>query len=64
MKRPSSTPRNTSSQCVGSNRIEEHRVNWWRHLRPRPKHARRTRHGLSRYIVTPRVSKHRLFALV
>ena len=43
-----------------SNRIEEHRVNWWRHLRPRP-NMREALHGLSRYIVTPRVSKHRLF---
>ena len=43
-----------------SNRIEEHRVNWWRHLRPRP-NMREALYGLSRYIVTPRVSKHRLF---
>ena len=33
---------------------------WWRHERPRPA-MWRTMDGLARYIVTPRVSKHRLF---
>ena len=33
---------------------------WWRHVRPRPAMWAAI-HGLSRYIVTPRVAKHRLF---
>ena len=33
---------------------------WWRHARPRPAMWAAI-HGLSRYIVTPRVAKHRLF---
>ncbi len=42
------------------NRIEEHRLRWWRHLRPRQE-LREALGGLSRYIATPRVAKHRLF---
>ena len=43
------------------NRIEAHRLDWWHHLRPRPEmwHAI---DGLARYIATPCVAKHRLFA--
>jgi type II restriction/modification system DNA methylase subunit YeeA len=36
---------------------------WWRHERPRPE-LRKALSGLSRYIVTPRVSRHRLFVFV
>ena len=43
------------------NRIEEHRLRWWRHLRPRQE-LREALGGLSRYIATPTVAKHRLFA--
>ena len=43
-----------------SNRDEIHRLHWWRHLRPR-QNLREAVDGLSRYIVTPRVAKHRLF---
>ena len=43
------------------NRSEVHRLQWWRHLRPRQDMWRELR-GLSRYIVTPTVAKHRLFA--
>ena len=42
------------------NRIEEHRLRWWRHLRPRQE-LRDALGGLSRYVATPRVAKHRLF---
>ena len=42
------------------NRIEVHRLDWWHHLRPRPE-MWRALEGLSRYIGTPRVAKHRLF---
>ena len=42
------------------NRIEAHRLDWWRHLRPRPE-MWRALDGLSRYIATPTVAKHRLF---
>ena len=42
------------------NRIEEHRLRWWRHLRPRQE-LREALGGLSRYVATPRVAKHRLF---
>ena len=42
------------------NRDERHRLEWWRHLRPR-QNLREALHGLLRYIVTPRVAKHRLF---
>ena len=36
-------------------------ANWWLHERPRPE-MRAALDGIHRYIVTPRVSKHRLFA--
>ncbi len=42
------------------NRIEEHRLQWWRHLRPRQE-MREALQGLSRYIVTPNYAKHRVF---
>ena len=42
------------------NRIEAHRLEWWRHLRPRPE-MWGALDGLSRYIATARVAKHRLF---
>ena len=42
------------------NRVEANRIHWYRHRRPVPDmwHAL---HGMSRYIATPHVSKHRLF---
>ena len=43
-----------------SNRIEAHRLDWWRHFRPRPE-MWGALDGLSRYIATPTVAKHRLF---
>ncbi len=42
------------------NRIKEHRLHWWRHLRSR-QGMWKALDGLARYIATPRVSKHRLF---
>ena len=42
------------------NRLEVHRLEWWRHLRPRPE-MWGALDGLSRYIATPRVAKYRLF---
>ena len=42
-------------------RRENHRKYWWLHAESRPG-MRRALAGLSRYIVTPRVSKHRVFA--
>ena len=42
------------------NRTEKHRLNWWRHLRPRPEMWQELE-GVVRYIATPRVAKHRLF---
>lgn len=42
------------------NRRESYRVNWWRHVEPRPG-MWRALNGLSRFIATPRVAKHRLF---
>ena len=36
-------------------------ANWWLHERPRPD-MRKALQGINRYIATPRVSKHRLFA--
>ena len=42
------------------NRIEAHRLTWWRHLRPRPE-MWTALDGRSRYIATPTVAKHRLF---
>ena len=43
------------------NRRESYRENWWRHVEPR-QGMWRALDGLSRYIATPRVAKHRLFA--
>ena len=43
------------------NRRESYRVYWWRHVEPR-QGMWRTLDGLSRYIATPTVAKHRLFA--
>ena len=42
------------------NRIERNRVHWYRHRRPVPDMWRALL-GMTRYIVTPHVSKHRLF---
>ena len=44
-------------------KTRRYRENWWRHARPRPK-MRATLDGLSRYIATPTVAKHRLFAWI
>ena len=44
-----------------TNRVKPLRENWWRHMRPRPA-MRQALEGMSRCIVTPTVSKHRLFA--
>ena len=43
------------------NRRSAYRENWWRHAEPRPK-MWAALDGLSRYIATPRLAKHRLFA--
>ena len=43
------------------NRREAYRVYWWRHVEPR-QGMWRALDGLTRYIATPRVAKHRLFA--
>ena len=43
------------------NRRESYRRNWWRHVEPR-QGMWRALDGLSRFIVTPTVAKHRLFA--
>ena len=43
------------------NRREAYRRHWWRHAEPRPGMWREL-HGLPRYIATPCVSKHRVFA--
>ena len=45
------------------NRRKTYRENWWRHMEPRPK-MWAALEGLERYIVTPRVAKHRLFVWV
>ena len=42
------------------NRREAYRLNWWRHVEPR-QGMWQALDGLDRYIVTPRVAKHRLF---
>ena len=42
------------------NRRDSYRLNWWRHVEPR-QGMWKALNGLSRYIATPRVSKHRLF---
>ena len=44
-----------------SNRRELYRLNWWRHVEPRPGMWGKL-DELTRYIVTPRLAKHRLFA--
>lgn len=41
-------------------RRDAYRLNWWRHVEPRPG-LRRALQPLSRYIATPRVAKHRIF---
>ena len=46
------------------NRRDTYRLNWWRHMEPRPALWAAIRPSLVRYIVTPRVSKHRLFVWV
>ena len=43
------------------NRRESYRLNWWRHVEPR-QGMWKALDGLARYIVTPTVAKHRLFA--
>ena len=43
-----------------NNRRAAYRVNWWRHVEPR-QGMWQALTGLSRYIATPRVAKHRLF---
>ena len=43
-----------------TNRRESYREHWWRHVEPR-QGMWRALDGLSRYIATPRVAKHRLF---
>jgi type II restriction/modification system DNA methylase subunit YeeA len=43
------------------NRRDAYREFWWRHVEPRPGMWRALR-GLDRFIVTPEVSKHRIFA--
>ncbi|MDE0032366.1 MAG: N-6 DNA methylase [Deltaproteobacteria bacterium] len=42
------------------NRRESYRLHWWRHVEPR-QGVWKALDGLSRYIVTPTVAKHRLF---
>ena len=44
-----------------NNRIKKLRDEWWRHWRPRPA-MWQALEGLTRFIVTPTVAKHRLFA--
>ena len=44
-----------------TNRRESYREHWWRHVEPR-QGMWRALDGLSRYIATPTVAKHRLFA--
>ena len=44
-----------------TNRIKALRENWWRHWRPRPA-MWQALEGMTRFIVTPTVAKHRLFA--
>ena len=43
------------------NRREAYRIHWWRHVEPRPG-MWKALDSLSRYIATPTVAKHRLFA--
>ena len=42
------------------NRRESYRERWWRHMEPRPG-MRRALEGLSRYVATPTLAKHRVF---
>jgi type II restriction/modification system DNA methylase subunit YeeA len=42
------------------NRRDAYRVRWWRHVEPRPA-LRTLLRNRNRYLLTPRVSKHRLF---
>ena len=44
-----------------TNKREAYARGWWRHVEPRPG-MNRSLSGLHRFIVTPRVAKHRLFA--
>jgi hypothetical protein len=44
-----------------TNRRDSYRLLWWQHVEPRPA-LRETMAPLGRFIATPRVSKHRLFA--
>ncbi len=44
-----------------TNNREAYAREWWRHVEPRPGMLRALK-GLTRFIVTPRVAKHRLFA--
>ena len=52
--------RSTSGRCGTSNVRPSRRGHWWLHHRPRP-NMWAALDGLSRYIVTPRVAKYRLF---
>ncbi len=45
---------------VRKTRRDDYRGQWWQYARPRPE-MRKALKGLSRYIATPRVSKHRAF---
>ena len=45
------------------NRRESYRTGWWRHMEPR-QGMRRALQGLTRYIATPRLAKHRLFVWI
>ena len=44
-------------------RSKPRRKHWWRHARPYPE-MRHALHGISRYIATARVAKHRLFVWI
>ena len=46
---------------IRQTRRDDYRGQWWQYARPRPD-LRVALHGKSRYIVTPRVSKHRIFS--
>ena len=50
----------TNVRPVRETRRDDYRGMWWQYARPRPE-MRSALHGKSRYIATPRVSKHRLF---
>jgi hypothetical protein len=45
------------------NKREAYARRWWLHVEPRPK-MRRALRGLKRYLVTPTVAKHRIFAWI